>query len=177
MLYWIMRNYCWLWSDICGIRDIYFQPMDDLFKKVGEKVSKIWINTPIPLDSRQTINGKNINYYNCRSLDKLLNHMDLLKQRTTHEVFRRNDETSTFQLVNVKTWQFFPWHQAKSSTLWADVPEGSKNCSKNSYRKYWLKNEQNPCNYSGTGNKKGCKLNEGYYLYPSVLHKRSSIYS
>ncbi|GBM45225.1 hypothetical protein AVEN_63835-1 [Araneus ventricosus] len=52
----IMRHYYWLRNEN---RDVHLQPVDDLLKAVGEKVTAIWIRYPsISVVSKRTVNEK-----------------------------------------------------------------------------------------------------------------------
>jgi hypothetical protein len=62
----IMRQYYWLQNEN---RDVYLQPVDDLVKMVGEKITAICTKATIPVVSKRTVNGKIRDYYNkCRSV-------------------------------------------------------------------------------------------------------------
>ena len=98
----IMRHYYWLRSEMDKNRDIYLQPVDDLIKMVGEKVTEIWIKASIPVASKRTINGKAKDYYNkCRSLEKSFNRTNV-KETTAREAFVRNAEASLFDIAACK---------------------------------------------------------------------------
>ena len=98
----IMRHYYWLRRDMDGSRDTYLQPVDDLVKMVGEKVTEIWMKASIPVVSKRTINGKIKDYYTkCRSVEKSLGHTDL-KQQKNREEFVRKGETSLFDIAACK---------------------------------------------------------------------------
>ncbi|GBL75958.1 hypothetical protein AVEN_234283-1 [Araneus ventricosus] len=95
----IMRHYYWLRNEN---RDVYLQPVDDLVKMVGEKVTAIWIKASIPVVSKQTVNGRIEDYYKkCRSVEKSLLRKDI-KEKKNSKKFIQNAESSLFDISACK---------------------------------------------------------------------------
>ena len=54
-----MRHYYWLQKEN---HDVYFQPVDDHVKMVGDTVLAIWTKASLPVVSKRTIYGKMKDY-------------------------------------------------------------------------------------------------------------------
>ncbi|GBO00838.1 hypothetical protein AVEN_104573-1 [Araneus ventricosus] len=95
----IMRHYYWLRIEN---RDVYFQPVGDLVKMVGEKVTAIWIKTFIPAVSKRTVNGKIKDYYKkCRLVEKAI-HRKGINGKKNLEKFIQIAESSLFDISACK---------------------------------------------------------------------------
>ncbi|GBM88651.1 hypothetical protein AVEN_139605-1 [Araneus ventricosus] len=85
-----MRHYYWLRNEN---RDVFIQPVDDLVKMVGEKVTAIWVKASQPVVSKRTVNGKIKDYYKkCRSVEKSIYSNDI-KEKKNREKFIQNAES------------------------------------------------------------------------------------
>ncbi|GBM42488.1 hypothetical protein AVEN_80006-1 [Araneus ventricosus] len=94
-----MRHYYWLRNENC---DVYFQPVDDLVKMVGGKVTAIWIKSSIPEVFKRTVNGKIKEYYKkCRLVEKSI-HRKGINGKKNLEKFIQNAESSLFDISACK---------------------------------------------------------------------------
>ncbi|GBM08312.1 hypothetical protein AVEN_101439-1 [Araneus ventricosus] len=93
----IMLHYYWLRNEIELRLNVYLQPVDDLVKVVGEKVTAIWLKVSTPVVSKRTVNGKiKIYYKKCRS-GEISIHRKGIKEKN-REKFIQNAESSLFDI-------------------------------------------------------------------------------